>query len=104
MQQAFGAKVTLQPTFSVDVQSAPQPPKTMVTIQVPQRQAPQLSSSGKPPYKSQTHTSSAPRTQQSQVKNNEQKVDVSDVEKWQKAHELVQAFDGTVTQEEDGPA
>lgn len=100
LQQAFGTKVTLQPSFSVEVPTAAQPAKTTVTIQVPTRQATQAPAS-KPPYKAQS-ASSAPR-QQAQPKVTEQKVDVSDVEKWQKAHELVQAFDGIVTQEEDGP-
>ncbi len=92
LQQAFGSTVTLQQTYSHDMQTAPQQPKTMVTIQVPQRQSQQQTQTSKPTYKSQAPTSAPSRAQ---------KVDVSDAQKWQKAHELVQAFDGIVTQEED---
>ncbi len=92
LQQAFGATVTLQQTYSSDMQTAPQQPKTVVTIQVPQRQSQQPAQTSKPAYKAKAPTKSqAPA----------QKVDVSDAQKWQKAHELVQAFDGIVTQEED---
>ncbi|MGE0010514.1 MAG: DNA polymerase III subunit gamma/tau [Candidatus Babeliales bacterium] len=100
LQQAFGKEVTLQPAFSVDMQTAPQPPKTMVTIQVPVRQTPQAAAQ-KPAYKS--HAGSSASRTSSTPKKNEQKVDISDASTWQKAHELVQAFDGIVTQEEDGP-
>lgn len=99
LQQAFGKEVTLQPAFSVDMQTIAQPPKTIVKFEIPQRQAPQAAPQNKPAYKPQA---SAARSQ-SKVKVPEKKVDVSDATTWQKANELVQAFDGIVTQEEDGP-
>lgn len=99
LQQAFGKEVTLQPAFSVDMQTIAQPPKTIVKFEIPQRQATQATQQNKPAYKPQA----AAARSQSQVKVHEKKVDVSDATTWQKANELVQAFDGIVTQEEDGP-
>jgi hypothetical protein len=99
LQQAFGKEVTLQPAFSVDMQTVAQPPKTIVKFDIPQRQTTPATNTNKPAY---TKPQSANRSQ-SQVKVNEKKVDVSDATTWQKANELVQAFDGIVTQEEDGP-
>lgn len=100
LEQAFGTRVILKEIYTLEGQQVAAPPiKQPVPVQIPQKQIQSTKAEVKTAYKGQAASSSGSRMQP--VKQNGKKVDISDTQKWQKAHELIEAFDGIVTEEEE---